>query len=273
MIESANKPLVSVIMPAFNERPEMITDAISSILEQTYQNIELHIFDDSTAETTREAIDTFRKDPRIIIHRFDERAGFIKSLNLGLEASKGKYIARMDGDDYSLPDRLKKEVEFLEKHPDVMVVGGQMNIMDEEGNIISSRAYPTSTLGFFFFSCIRNPMAHPTIMLRRDIIDKGYRYDDRLRMSEDLDLWLRLMNDGFKLSNIPDTVLNYRVTDNFLEKRSSDIQREVMAQVRYQNFSWRHPVHSILSVITGWLFTHVPRSMIDSAYNRENNRK
>lgn len=265
--------LVSVVMPAFNERADMISDAISSILRQTYQNIELHIFDDSTKEETKVAIDTFENDPRVKIHRFPERVGFIKSLNRGLEAATGKYIARMDGDDFSAPDRIEKEVAYLDAHPDVAVVGGQMNIMDEDGKIISARAYPTGGLKFFLFSCARNPLAHPTVMIRREVIDKGYRYDESLRMSEDLDFWLRLMNDGYKLANIRDTVLNYRVMDNFLEKRSSDVQREVMAQVRYKNFDKRHLVHSVLSSLSGWLFTHVPRGAIDRAYNSENNRK
>ena len=153
-----------------------------------------------------------------------------------------------------------------------MVVGGQMNIMDEEGRITSSRSYPTGGPKFFVFSCLRNPLAHPTIMMRREVVDKGYRYDDTLRMSEDLDLWLRLMNDGYKLANVPDTVLDYRVMGNFLEKRSSDVQREVMAEVRHKNFDKRHIVHSLLSDMSGWLFTHVPRKMIDRAYNSENKR-
>ena len=104
-MEVSNRPLVSVIMPAFNERPDMITDAINSILQQTYDNIELHIFDDSTKDETRTAIDNFASDPRVNIHRSPERVGFIKSSNLGLEAATGKYIARMDGDDFSHPDR------------------------------------------------------------------------------------------------------------------------------------------------------------------------
>lgn len=271
-MEIQNNPFVSVVMPAYNERPDMITDAINSILQQTYQNIELHIFDDSTKEETKTAIDAFSADPRVNIHRERERVGFIKSLNRGLEASTGKYIARMDGDDYSHPDRFEKEVAFLEANPDVMVVGGQMNIMDENGKITASRAYPTGGLKHFLFSCVRNPLAHPTIMMRREVVDKGYRYDETLRMSEDLDLWLRLMNDGYKIANLPDTLLDYRVTDSFLEKRSSDVQREVMAQVRHKNFDKRHLVHSVLSDCSGWLFTHVPRAVIDRAYNNENKR-
>lgn len=267
-----SKPLVSVVMPAFNEAPEMISGAVESILNQTYPDIELHIFDDSTKEETRAAIDRYASDLRVIVHRAEERVGFIKSLNRGLDTAKGQYIARMDGDDWSFPDRFEKEVSFLEDHPDVAVVGGQMNIMDENGTVTSSRSYPTGGLKFKLFSCIRNPLAHPTVMIRREVVDKGYRYDESLKMSEDLDLWLRLMNDGYKLANIPDTVLNYRVMGNFLEKRSSDVQREVMAQVRRKNFDKRHVFRSCISCMAGWLFTHVPRGAIDKAYNKENKR-
>ena len=266
------KELVSVIIPAFNEKPIMISDAVNSILKQTYKNIEVHIFDDSTNTETIKAIDSFSNDSRIHVHRAKERVGFIKSLNRGLEVSKGKYIARMDGDDFSLLNRLEKEVAYLETHPEVVVVGGQLNIMDENGKITSARTYPTGGIKFFLFSCVRNPLAHPTIMMRREVVDIGYRYDETLRMSEDLDLWLRLLNDGYKLANLPDTVLNYRVTDNFLAKRSSDVQREVMAQVRSKNFDKRHLLHSLLSCFSGWLFTHVPRGIIDKAYQKENKR-
>ena len=270
MNSDITEPLVSVIIPAFNEAPAMISNAISSILHQTYTNIEVHILDDSTKPETQAAIDAFAEDQRIRIHRFPNRVGFIKSLNLGLELSKGEYIARMDGDDYSHPDRIQKEIDFLKSHPQVMVVGGQMNIMDKNGQITSSRKYPLGGMKFFLFSCFRNPLAHPTVMMRREIIDMGYRYDETLRMSEDLDLWLRLMNDGYILANLPDTVLDFRVMANFLEKRSSDVQREVMAQVRNKNFDKRHLIHSFLSILAGVLFTHVPRHAIDKAYQLEN---
>lgn len=271
-MESSNLPLISVVMPAFNERPDMIAGAIRSILQQTYTNFELHVFDDSTSDETRAAIDSFSSDSRVVIHRSAERVGFIKSLNLGLEVSKGKYIARMDGDDFSHSERFEKEVDYLETHSDVMVVGGQMNIMDEDGKITSSRSYPTGGFKLSLFSCVRNPIAHPTVMMRREVVNKGYRYDESLKMSEDLDFWLRLMNDGYRIANLPDTVLDYRVMGNFLEKRSSDVQREVMAQVRKKNFDRRHPIHSVLSVFSGWLFTHVPRGTIDKAYQNENRR-
>lgn len=265
-------PLVSVIMATFNEEPDMIGKSISSIIDQTYENFELLIFDDSTKQETKDKIDSFTTDPRVKVFRFPSRVGFVKSLNKGLEAAKGKYIARMDGDDMSLPIRFEKEVHFLEKHKDIAVVGGQINIMDENNKITSSRSYPLGGMKLYLFSCARNPLAHPTIMMHRSLVDKGFRYDETLKMSEDLDFWLRLLNAGYHIANLPDNVLNYRVQSNFMEKRSSTKQREYMANVRKKNFDSHHLFHSVLSNAFGWMFTHVPVGAINNIYRKENNQ-
>lgn len=110
---SKEKQLVSVVMATFNEPVEMIEGAIGSILNQTYQNIELLIFDDSTKPDTIASIDKIAlSDARVSVHRFSERKGFVESLNEGLKLAKGEYIARMDGDDFSLPERIKKRSIF-----------------------------------------------------------------------------------------------------------------------------------------------------------------
>lgn len=267
-----DKPLVSVIVATYNENPKIIEAAIQSILNQTYERFELLIYDDSTDETTQAVIDKLAGDHRVYVFRQDERLGFVKSLNCGLRAAKGKYIARMDGDDISLPDRLEKEIRFLESNPDISVVGGQMDIINEDGDIISHRQYPQSGIRLFLFSCMRNPLAHPTVMMRRDIVDKGYLYDESLGMSEDLDLWLRVMNDGYRIANISDTVLNYRVTENFTEKRTSRAQVEYMSNVRKTNFYRRRSLHGVLSCFSAWMFTHVSVDLLQDIYNRENNR-
>ena len=127
---SKEKQLVSVVMATFNEPVEMIEGAIGSILNQTYQNIELLIFDDSTKPDTIASIDKIAlSDARVSVHRFSERKGFVESLNEGLKLAKGEYIARMDGDDFSLQERIKKEVDFLLDNPSIAVVGGQMDII------------------------------------------------------------------------------------------------------------------------------------------------
>ncbi len=266
----ANKPLVSVIMASFNEPPYMIRESIGSILNQTYKDIELLIFDDSTNENTKSAIDEFSGDSRVVINRFPKRIGFVSSLNMGLKRAKGEYIARMDGDDYALPTRIENEVMYLEKHPKIAVVGGQIDIINKNGEVISHRSYPLGGVKLWLFSCFRNPFAHPAIMMRHTVIDNGFIYNERLKMSEDLDLWLRLMNKGYKFANLKDTVLRYRVQENFNKKRTDIKQRKSTAQVRKNNFAKKHFLHGMLSALGGWLFLHLPANSLSKIYDKEN---
>jgi len=269
-IKMTNKPLVSIIMASFNESPYMIRESIESILTQTYKNIELLIFDDSTNENTKSAIDEFSGDIRVIINRFPNRIGFVPSLNMGLKQAKGKYIARMDCDDCSLPQRIEKEVDYLEKHPRISVVGGQIDIINKNDEVISHRCYPSYGIKLWLFSCFRSPFAHPAVMMRRTVIDDGFTYNEGLKMSEDLDLWLRLMNKGYKFANLKDTVLRYRVQENFNKKRTDIKQRKSTAQVRKNNFDKKHFLHGMLSALGGWLFLHLPANSLSKIYDMEN---
>ena len=131
--ERENRPLITVIMAAYNEKEEMVRTAIESILNQTYRNFEFLIFDDSTIESTKKAIDSYCSDSRVVIYRKKKREGFVRSLNHGLEIAKGKYIARMDADDIAIRDRFEKQVSYLEHHPKTDVLGGQIVIIDESG--------------------------------------------------------------------------------------------------------------------------------------------
>lgn len=271
--DSEKRPLVSVIMPTYNEPPQFLCCAIESIIHQTYTEWELLVLDDSTREETVCAIDSYLYDSRIRVFREKQRMGFVPALNIGLEKAKGKYIARMDGDDVSLPDRFEKEIDFLERHPKISVVGGQIDIIDENGVTISHRPYPNKGILLELYSCIRCPLAHPTVMMRRELIDAGYRYNVKLKMSEDLDLWLRILNDKYKIENLDNTLLRYRVESNFTAKRTATEQRQCMARVRGNNFDKRRLFYSSLSCAIGWLFTHAPVEVLKSFYNMENRQK
>lgn len=267
---NSNNPLVSIVMATYNEPPTQIEKAIASILNQSYRNLELLIYDDSTNPETISVIDSFCNDERVKIHRFSVRLGFVPSLNKGLEEAKGEYIARMDGDDIALPERIEKEVSVLEACLDVAVIGGAVNIIDANDKITSKRVYPLGGLRLRLYSCIRSPLAHPTVMMRRLIIDAGYKYDTKLQKSEDLDLWLRLLNSGYKIINLPYCVLSYRVADNFNTKRNSKEQWKYTAYVRRKNFSFRYFFFSVLSVVAGTILSILPKRIIDRAYNKEN---
>ena len=268
MTESS-KPLVSVVMATFNEKPDMVGKAIESILSQSYRNLELFVLDDSTAEETRNKIDSYSVDSRVHVIREAERMRFVPALNKGLRLATGKYIARMDGDDISLPERFEKQVAFLEQNTDIAVLGGQMNIIDESDVIKSERLYAINDKAFLKYAIFRNPIAHPTVMFRKELVDNGYLYDENLKRSEDLDLWLRLLKAGYKLRNLDEKLLNYRVLSQQMKKRGRE-QWEYNLKIRKHNFTFKYFGFSLCSVCVSFLYNLIPSFIFEVGYNKEN---
>lgn len=264
-----NTPLVSVVMATYNEPTDIISQAIKSILDQTLTDLELLIIDDSTNPETINTINELALDTRVIVIREPKRIGFVKALNIGLKQANGKYIARMDGDDVSERNRLFLQVSFLEKNPQYAIVGGAVNIMNEKGVITSQRFYPTSSFKLNMWSIFRSPFAHPTVMMRRDIVDKGFLYNENFVTSEDLEFWLRLMKNGYKFYNLKNILLNFRIGEDFGNKRSGS-QLKSNYNARFLNFSWNSPIRSILSLLVARLYTVIPQSFIKKFYTIEN---
>lgn len=263
-------PLVSVVMATYNEPQEFITASINSILAQTYVNWELLIADDSTNEGTIQIIDTFvKKDKRIKVIREETRMGFVKALNIGLKSSKGIFIARMDGDDIAMPDRLEKEIGYLMNHQEADIIGGAMNIINEKEEITSERFYPLGGYKLHLWSVFRNPLAHPTVMFRASIIKRGFLYNEEQKKAEDIEFWLRLKKNKFNIHNLPDKVLNYRVVGNLSLKRTRE-NWIYNFRARKMNFCWRYPLFSALSIIISFLFVITPNKVVECIYKREN---
>jgi glycosyltransferase involved in cell wall biosynthesis len=266
-------PRVSVVMATFNEPEDIIRPAIESIMRQTLTDWELLIIDDSTTSETIKAINELaNKDSRIIVIRKPSRIGFVKALNTGLRKARGAYIARMDGDDISKPDRFRIQINFLDNNSQYDVVGGAMNIINREGNIISHRSYPSSSLSLKLWTILRSPLAHPSVMMRRKIIDNGFFYDKNFSRSEDLELWLRLMKNGYRFYNLSIPLLKYRVIGDLEKKRPRD-QFIYNYKARLKNFSWKSPITSIVSLFISITYLTTPRFIIKFIYSWENNRK
>lgn len=261
-------------MATYNDKPEYVSCAIQSILDQSLRNFEFLIMDDSSNEDTIEAIDSF-KDRRICVLRKESKMGFVPALNVGLDAAKGKYIARMDGDDIAKPDRLKKQVQYLCRHKDVSVLGGQLEIINKHGEVTGFRKYPTNGLPLYFYTTMRNPVPHPSVMMRRKIIDEGYRYNEEQHNAEDLDLWLRLINSGHKFANLPVTTLQYRVDDDFIEKRleNGSKQDNAVISVTKRYATVKKPVFYGFSLFFCFIRGLAPSKARQVLYARENNRK
>lgn len=271
MPDSTLLPEVSVIIATYNEPGAIIRQSVQSILNQTFTNLEVLILDDSTSEETRSTLDGFESDTRVRIIRGSSRLGFVHSLNLGLKQANGRYIARMDGDDVSLPNRIAKQVAYLDAHPEVSVVGGSMNIINENDQVISYRKYPTGTFAFNWLSVYRTPLAHPTVMMRRNIVEAGFFYDESFKKSEDLEYWLRLRKNGYKLANMPDYLLNYRVCGDLSKKRVNN-HWSYNLKARKKNFSWQLPLINSLSLLVSFLYSIMPSIIMRTIYSIENNR-
>lgn len=205
-------PLVSVIMPLY-KNDDYLAESVGSILKQTLRNFELIIICDDPSEKTREIIEDFRNvDDRIYVV-YHERIGLIESLNEGIALARGTYIARMDADDISYPDRLEKQVAFLEAHSECSLVATHIEWIDECENVIGHwkadlRANTAENIRKILprESCI----AHPSVLFRQSVVSK-YRYDPHQGNVEDYDLWLRMASDNLVLCKVPEVLLKLRI--------------------------------------------------------------
>jgi glycosyltransferase involved in cell wall biosynthesis len=212
------KPLVSVIMPTYNEKIEYVEDAVKSILNQTMQNLELLIIDDSTKTETIYAIDAFAKsDNRIRVIRCRQRLGLVEARNTGLRNAQGEYIACMDGDDIAAPERFEKQVRFLERHPSIGVCGSWAIIF---GDCIGKMTFPTRSEMLNISLLFHHPFVNTSTMIRQSILD-GMEYLNS--KTEDYDLWVRLAMKGVKMANIPQYLVSYRLHADNTQNKVSNI--------------------------------------------------
>lgn len=207
---SKNKPLVSVVMPAFNVE-KYIREAIESIRNQTLKDFELIIINDASTDKTLSIVKSYvKKDPRIRLLKNSKNLQIATSLNKGIKYAGSNIIARMDPDDISYPDRLKIQYEYLKNHPKIAVVGADMIIISQDGKIVSKREYPTTSQELKKVMFRYSPFAHPVVMFRKDIFERLGGYDIKMVPCEDINLWFQI---GVKheFASIPKTLLKYRM--------------------------------------------------------------
>lgn len=205
-----NSPTVSVIMGIFNCE-KTLPDAIESLMSQTYQDFELIMCDDNSTDNTLNIAESYAtKCPdKIIVLKNDKNKGLNFTLNKCLQRARGKYIARMDGDDMSLPKRFEKEVSFLESHQDIAIVGAAMDVFDEKG-VWGKRVYSREPQKKDFLK--GTPFAHPVCMVRKEAYKavNGYSVQKKLLRVEDYHLWLKMYSKGFKGVNLNEVLYLYR---------------------------------------------------------------
>lgn len=203
-------PMVDIIVPVYNAAP-YLKEAIDSLLNQTFSDFRIILINDGSTDNSLEIIQSY-DDPRIAIINMPKNGGIVKALNAGLSAATAKYIARFDADDNCVNDRLEKQVNYLEKNPDVGVLGGQMEIFGGNSNhIYTSEQLPIHHEDIVISLVFKNVMAHPTVMFRKSLLDdNGLSYSSDFPHMEDYDLWLKLIKLT-KFHNLNDVLIRYRM--------------------------------------------------------------
>lgn len=206
----ADSPLVTVVMPAYNAR-RYVAEAIDSVLAQTLADFEFLIIDDGSTDGTGDILREYAgRDPRIRVIN-QPNSGIGAALNRGIEQAQARYIARMDSDDICLPQRFARQVEFLERTPECVLVGSRVLLIDQDGLPLFEMDSVQTTHDRIdeLLMEARWSIVHPSIMMRADLVRKIGGYNNALVPVEDHDLFLRLAEVG-RLANLPEVLLKYR---------------------------------------------------------------
>lgn len=224
-----SKPVITVLMSVYNAA-KYIPEAIESILSQTFRDYEFIIINDGSTDGTKEILATI-DDARIrVIHQ--ENHGLTYSLNIGLSLAQGKYIARIDADDYCHPDRLLHQYEEMEKRMDLAVLGTWATQVDGNGKEIDYKVMPVGQDEVIRNITKENPFIHGSVIMRKSILDEVGGYRESFRYAQDYDLFLRL-SDQHPMDNLPEYLYYSRHNPDMVSIRSHT------SQVAYANLA-RH---------------------------------
>ena len=209
-------PRISVLMCVFNGQ-EYLADAVQSVLDQTFGDFEFLIVNDGSTDGSAAILSSFR-DLRIRVIENSHNLGLIRSLNIGLDAARGEFIARMDADDSCTPDRLEKQIAFFDSHPDIGVCGSSLSIIGNDEIYRYPQTHEEIKLALLEY----NPMAHPSIMMRNSLLRRELlRFDPDFPDAEDYELWTRAVF-ATRFANLPETLLRYRKHEGQVTQRKME---------------------------------------------------
>lgn len=235
--EPERLPLVSILLPVYNCET-YIGEAIESLLSQTYRNFELIIIDDGSTDCTAAILNKY-SDPRIRPYQQPNK-GLAFALNRAVQLAEGEYIARQDADDRSLPQRVERQVAFLEANPAVGVVGTWAEIWKEGKRTKRIHKHPANNAVLKFNLLFDNYFVHSSVMIRKTVFDKvGLYSTEKERQPEDYELWSRIVRDeGFKVANIPEVLLIYREVASSICRTGINPFVDRVLKMSIENLSW-----------------------------------
>lgn len=218
---------VSVLIPVFNAE-KYLAEAIDSIISQTWEDWELVIINDGSTDSSLSIIESYT-DKRIRLINNELNLGLIKTLNKGIELCKGEYVARMDADDVAHPERLQKQVSFLDQNHNHILCGTNADIINNKGEIVGKIMNPTSNTLLQISLLFTNPFIHPSMMIRKSAFKESL-FDEKALHVEDFELWTRLATKG-KIANLEQALLKYRWHDSNVSIKHANIQERAKNEI------------------------------------------
>lgn len=201
-----NPPIISVVMSVFNGE-KFLKESIDGILNQTFSDFELIIVDDGSTDSTKSIVLGY-KDDRIRLFSNSNNFGTPKALNFGMSHARGEFIARHDADDISCPERFKSQVEFLRNNPDIILVGSDAYVIDNDGTILEKKQLPNNPLKYLQK---HNVFFHGSIMFRKKIVDEVGMYNEILRNAQDYEFLVRISKYNKNLVNLNIPLYMWRI--------------------------------------------------------------
>ena len=216
MTKIKNQPLVSVIIPVYNAE-SFVVESIESVLNQTYPNIELVIVDDCSKDGTLALLRKYKRNYpdkiTLIALKKNRGKGGDLAANVAFKRAKGNFISRMDADDISLPNRVEKQLDFLQKNPSFSVVGSCAHVINTEGEVVGQKIMPETHEDIYKNCFIFHPMINPTQLFRKSAIGSKELYLSDNPTNNDYLTTIMRISGGKKYYNLPDKLLYYRIHD------------------------------------------------------------
>ncbi|MBX7258083.1 MAG: glycosyltransferase [Candidatus Hydrogenedentes bacterium] len=258
---SNDSPRVTVLMPVYNNE-RYLPASVESILNQTYRDFEFIIVDDGSSDGSLQLLERYAEEDSRIRLSSRPNTGYTIALNEGLRVARGEFIARMDADDIAAPDRFRKQVQYLDDHPDCVVVGGNVLLIDCDGDPIREMClgYTHEEIDNAHMLGQGGALIHPAVMIRKWGFDRVGEFREDYECAEDLDIFLRLAEVG-KVANVPEVVLQYRQhLSSIGYSRADEQQRYTVCAVRDAHerrgiplpHDWKYPIQGKVSAASSY---------------------
>lgn len=236
MLTEFADPVVSVVLPVYN-CPRYVGQAMESILAQTYRDFELVVIDDGSDDETPDIVRRYT-DPRVRVIT-QQNEGLARALNRGISLARGRYIGRQDQDDFSFPERLAKQVAFLDAHPKCALVGTWAEIWLEGMRTERVHAHPSESVDLKFELLLNNPFVHSSVMIRKAALDRigMYSTDPGRQPPEDYELWSRIARE-FDVANLPEVLHMYREVPGSMSRLGPSPFLDHLVTICAENIAW-----------------------------------